>query len=61
MIKDILAHLSKADRRTLMTAFNNCDTCIIRLDDRFIGVNVINSDRFKITEAQGVWVLGVYL
>lgn len=61
MIKDVLANLSKVEYETLMLAFDNASSYVIRLDNNdFIGVHVVPDREMEIIETSGYFVYGVY-
>ena len=62
MINKIFKSLSKEQRQELITAFEQEFTLILNLsDDTFIGVNVVPSSKYLITEKNGVWAIGKIL
>ena len=59
LIKDILDGLSDIDRRTLMYAFENNITHVVKLEDGYyVGVNMSISSNFQELQKVGVWSYG---
>lgn len=59
MMKSILNGLPQSDKDALYHAFEEGLPHIIILpNDKFIGVNVLVTDKMVITESKGVWSLG---
>ena len=57
-VKDIMASLSDEDRRTLMMAFENQISKMIKLPGIFIGVNIIESGNIVVDTRVGCWCIG---
>ena len=54
-VKEIMDSLSDEDRRTLMMAFEDQISKMIKLDGIFIGVNIVESDNVVVDTRVGCW------